>query len=338
MTEAAPVGGGGLREGWTQHDHNGTVFYFHAATNTLQQERPVELPPPLSTAAESQPGYYSAEEATRHPQSMAAAFQAPVMQTVGVQPQGYSAVAPMRPAAMPVASVPPNVPSGRTPETATGPMKQIQVLVPQPGAAVGQQLVFDIPSGGPGQAPRSMAVTLQEEVAAGSVISVQYPMSSPAGAVPGPLVCGGGTTHAVQHAMLPQPTVRMTDNVRSMGWILYAIGWILVLIGWAPCGLAAWTIGCAVYFCKPPHHRVTMPHQRTPAYTSLITCIAVPVVWILILLTIWSMDDVPAPWTPPRPHSPSMQHEFDVVDNTPMPIFRSKSREPSSGAEYIIAS
>jgi len=144
-------------------------------------------------------------------------------------------------------------------------LKQLQVLVPHPGLQPGQQLAFTAP-GSNNQPPRPMTVTVQEAVAPGSVVTVQYPEleSRPATAPP----------PSAQGPSIPLPTLDSNfaedRNAMVTSWWLYAAGWLCACCC-PPCCFLPWGISAAMYFCKQRPERARNPQQRTPACFSVWT-------------------------------------------------------------------
>jgi len=165
-------------------------------------------------------------------------------------------------ASSPPGAPPPTILSVTPPAPTT--WHKLNVLVPEPGLRAGQQLAFTTPAGS-GLLPQRLSVTVEDAVAPGSMIMVQYP------GLPAP---------SIQVPTSPEPEmapvqVTLDEDRRAVrtSWWLYALGWAVVCF--APLfGLTLWLAAALTYFCKPRAVRARRQGQRCPAYTSAITLAA----------------------------------------------------------------
>lgn len=198
---------------------------------------------PLTTAAPEQPGVYTPSPVQACAAPAAQPANAQIAQTAQVAPQ---ASAPQ--------------------------LMQLQVLVPAPGVAPGQQLAFPAPMG-PGQPSKQMVVTVQQGANPGAVVTVQYPLPTSTFSAPG--------------RVLPQTTLTVNthadQNGMIAGWILFASGWCCLCV-FPPMGLLFFGIGAALYFCKPPQQRAGQRQSRAPAYANLLSCLTCLILALLFVL------------------------------------------------------
>jgi len=273
MASAAAVA---LPEGWTEHELNGSRFYFHRSSNTIQTEPPATTADSMAAAPSAPPAPLATGPAFGHtesPEQSETMWKAPAaspwqldqaMQHIASAPPMPNAPPPT-PGAMPgptIVSVspPPNAP----PVT----WHKLNVLVPAPGLHAGQELAFETPATN-GLQSQSLSVKVQEAVVAGSMITVRYP------GLPAP------SSDAQARPSLPMPSVDMTlqedRRATATGWGLYMVGWTCMFFC-PPAGFAFWCAAAASYFCKPRAVRARRQQQRKPAYVSCLTLLAAALV------------------------------------------------------------
>jgi len=187
----------------------------------------------------------------------------PLPPALQLQPGIYAGVqAPQMPMAAPVPMFAAPV---AQPQQMAQQMAQLQVIVPEPGLRAGQQLAFSAPAAGPGLQPLPMTVTVNQEVVAGSIVSVQYPRPQMF-AQPGQPVFGQSLPATSVHVD-PAEDQRQSHIL----WALYGAGCCCSLI-FGPFALILWVVGCSVHFCKPAATRAQYPRARTPAMFAAATC------------------------------------------------------------------
>lgn len=297
-----------LPEGWTRHGLASNTFYYHAATNTVQQEPPAVTEPelPAAAAAASPAAAEPATEAPAPPPAPAAPL-APAAAAAAAE--AVYMAQPVHAAAAAAASV--------APQPAAAPaLQQLQVLVPAPGLTTGQQMAFQTPAG-PGQAPRNMVVVSDRDVAPNSVMTVAYPapqqqMQQPPNTISQP---------AAMATSLPEPQMRSAESLleedrRAMNtsWWLFAGGCCCFFCGITPLGPVVWVASAAWYFCKPKAERMRRPQQRRPAVAAASSCCLVAAALIcfaLVAVVIQIANDVndEAPRTHVFEHH--MEHKMD---------------------------
>merc|ERR1719424_1288904 len=110
-----------------------------------------------------------------------------------------------------------------------------------------------------------MTVTVNQEVVAGSIVSVQYPRPQMS-AQPGQPVFGQSLPATSVHVD-PAEDQRQSQIL----WALYGAGCCCSFI-FGPFALILWVVGCSVHFCKPAATRAQYPRARTPAMFAAATC------------------------------------------------------------------
>jgi len=183
------------------------VAYAAATTPYATATSPhVQAMTPLPPALQLQPGIYAGVQAPQMPMAAPVPmFAAPVAQLQQMAQQ----------------------------------MAQLQVIVPEPGLRAGQQLAFSAPAAGPGLQPLPMTVTVNQEVVAGSIVSVQYPRPQMS-AQPGQPVFGQSLPATSVHVD-PAEDQRQSHIL----WALYGAGCCCSFI-FGPFALILWVVGCSV--------------------------------------------------------------------------------------------
>lgn len=225
---------------------------LQAMCAAAQAQTPAPQPPTVVPAAVVAHAAATAPHAT-HVQAMM-----PLPAALQPQPGVYTGVqAPQLPAP---AAVPMFAAPVAQPQQTAQQMKQLQVIVPEPGLRAGQQLAFSAPAAGPGHQPLPMTVTVNQEVVAGSVVTVQYPN-------PQMLAQPGQSLPATTVQVDPAEDQRQSNIL----WALYGAGCCCSLV-FGPFALLLWVVGCSVHFCKPAATRAQYPRARTPAMFAAVTC------------------------------------------------------------------
>lgn len=263
----------------------------------------------LANAVEVRPGCYRAPSPSAARAEEAAPRPAPpapvVARALAVTPPASSPAAP--------------------PRTET-----LNVLVPEPGLQAGQQLSFTTPTA------QQMSVTVQQAVAPGSILTVQYQV--PAAQQP-PQFEPQQQQQPQRHGLsvpLPRVDAAISEDHNAMiaSWWLYGSGWCLACCC-PPLCVVPWGIAAMWYFCKPPTVRAQYRQQRTPARVSLWTCLC-----LLLLAVVMAVIAVAAggaefhfrPHLPPHHHhQPSdgprpAQLNFNAVDSYWLPQLQDLER------------
>lgn len=294
-----------LPAGWTQHGLASKTFYYHAATETVQHERPtspeepkLEAPQEVQAAAGLCPAAAAADEEPSAPPGSPSLFklqqqpeavqpQQPAQQPQSAQqPQQQvltAVAAPQVAVAQPQTQVAPTA----APAAATAAASLRQPLMPQVAQPLQQQQMQQ-----PMIAQPCMPIQMQEMrvlvpspgLAAGQQMT--FPAVVPLGApprnmvitAPGPVMPGSILT--VQFAApepgptIPMPTVAVTlaEDQRAFvtSWVFYGTACIC-LPCFAPLSFVLWALTLGWYFCQSPTQRARRPKQRIPAKVTAIT-------------------------------------------------------------------
>jgi len=152
-------------------------------------------------------------------------------------------------------------------------MAQLQVAVPS-GCQAGQSLEFTPPG-----YSQPLSVVMAQQVAPGSVVTVQYPVQQqrPVPVMPNPGLPGvSPQTLTMQQRALPPVNASLAEEDRRgcyLGWGLYGVGCLCLLL--LPIlGCVLWVVAASLYYCKPANHRAHLLQTRMAALTALITCVA----------------------------------------------------------------
>jgi len=150
------------------------------------------------------------------------------------------------------------------------PMAQVQVLVPSPGLSAGQQLSFTAPPSAPGRRPQRMTVTVNSDMAPGSVVTVQYPVREEA---------------RRNGRRLPRTSVQVSSEAdksySSLLWALYGAGCVS-LCCFPPLAMVIWLGAACIYCLQGKRKMERMPRSGEAAGTACFTCVVCTMLFAII--------------------------------------------------------
>jgi len=118
--------------------------------------------------------------------------------------------------------------------------------------------------GAPGKKSRRMKVTVQQDIAPGSIVTVQYPLRKK------PSVGGRALP---RESLQVSPEVNQLDQRQSaLAWSLYGLGCIS-FICLPPLALVLWIVAACTYYLHGRRLRSKMSRSSTAAYVSFCTCL-----------------------------------------------------------------